>query len=142
MDKPLTPKQEKFAQCVASGSTYSAAYRAAYNVGVNATSEGVNVSACKMMARANVRQRVEELRIPIEVQVGYTLKKYIEEMMELKKSALDAEELGAAIKSTELIGKCLGYYTQKTEITGKDGGPIEHKITRDIIDPVDGNDQY
>ena len=103
MDKPLTPKQEKFAQCVASGSTYSAAYRAAYNVGVNATSEGVNVSACKMMARANVRQRVEELRIPIEVQVGYTLKKYIEEMQELRNAALSAEEHGAAIKAMELI---------------------------------------
>lgn len=142
MSKPLTPKQEKFAQCVASGSTYSAAYRASYNVGVNAAPEGVNVSACKLMADPNIKQRVEELRIPIEQQVGYTLKKYIEEMQVLMNAALSAEEHGAAIKAMELTGKCLGYYVTKTELTGKGGGPVEHKITRDIIDPVDGNDQY
>lgn len=29
-----------------------------------------------------------------------------------------------------------------SEITGRDGAPMELKIVRDIIDPVDGNDQY
>ncbi len=141
MSKPLTPKQEKFAQGVASGMNKSAAYKAAYAT-ENMSDATIYSQAYRLGLDPHIAARVDELRMPIEEQVGITLQSYIAEMMALKQSALDAEEHGAAIKAMELTGKCLGYYVTKTELTGKGGGPVEHKITRDIIDPVDGNDQY
>ncbi len=141
MARKLTAKQEKYAQGVASGINKSAAYRAAYDT-KNMSDAVIYNEAWKLGINRDVAMRIEELRIPIEEQVGITLQSYIAEMMALKQSALDAEEHGAAIKAMELTGKCLGYYVNKTELTGKGGGPVEHKITRDIIDPVDGNDQY
>ena len=130
----LTPKQEKFAQCVASGMNQSAAYRAAYDC------DGMGIATINnnayVLARDNdISMRISELQVPIEEQVGITLKSYIQEMQELKHAALHAEEYGASIKALELTGKVLGYYVNKTELTGRGGGPVQHTITREILDP-------
>lgn len=57
----LTPKQEAFAQAVASGKNQSDAYRAAY-VADKMKATSVNVNASKLMSDAKVAQRVAELR--------------------------------------------------------------------------------
>ena len=57
----LTPKQEAFAQNVASGMTQADAYRGSYNA-EKMKPESVQVNASKLMADAKVRLRVEELR--------------------------------------------------------------------------------
>jgi len=62
MVKELTPKQEAFAQAVASGLTQSDAYRKAYTVRPDSKPESVTVKASQMMATDNIRQRVMELR--------------------------------------------------------------------------------
>ena len=58
----LTPKQERFAQEVASGKSQTEAYRIAFNVRPTTKPESVQVSACKLMAEPKVTQRVQELR--------------------------------------------------------------------------------
>lgn len=138
----LTPKQEKFAQCVASGMNQSDAYRAAYNVKEDTTPASVNQQAYELMQDLDISYRIEHLRKPIAERVGRTLEQHIERMAELSRLALEADEHSAAIKAEENVGKVLGYYVNKTELTGRNGQPIEHKITREIIDPVDGTDQY
>ena len=60
----LTPKQESFAQAVASGMNQSDAYRAAYKVRQKTKLDSVNQSASKVMANAKVASRVAELRKP------------------------------------------------------------------------------
>jgi hypothetical protein len=62
MAKELTPKQEAFAQAVASGLTQSDAYRKAYTVSQKTKAESVTVKASQMMSWDNIRQRVQELR--------------------------------------------------------------------------------
>jgi len=62
MTKPLTPKQEAFAQAVASGLTQSDAYRKAYTVGVNTKHETINQTSCRLMADPNIYARVETLK--------------------------------------------------------------------------------
>ena len=137
----LTPKQEKFAQCVASGMTRSAAYRVAYDA-ENSSNPVVWTEACLLYQNPNVSKRISELQLPIEEQVGITLKSHIEDTMIIKQAAFDAEDYGAANKANENIGKLLGYYINKTELTGRGGGPVQHTITREIIDPVNGDDSY
>ena len=137
----LTPRQEKFAQCVASGMNQSDAYRAAYSCDGMADVT-VNNEAYKTMQIPHISARVEHLRKPIAERVGRTLEQHIKRMDELSKKALKADEFASSIKAEENIGKVLGYYVNKTELTGRNGSAIEHKITREIIDPVDGSDKY
>lgn len=138
----LTPKQEKFAQCVASGMNQSDAYRAAYAC-EGMSDPAIYVEACRLAQDPNVSLRVSELQKPIAEKVGITLESYISEMHEMKKLALSDGEYGPAVKAFENVGKVLGYYVNKTELTGRNGAPIEHKITREIIDPVvDGTSEY
>lgn len=138
----LTPKQEKFAQCVASGMNQSDAYRASYaceSMG-DAT---INNEAYVLMQNHDISMRIEHLQKPIAERVGRTLEQHIERLQQLSKLAEEDCEYGHALKGEENIGKVLGYYVNKTELTGRNGSPIEHKITREIIDPiVDGTSEY
>jgi len=137
----LTPKQEKFCQNIVSGMNQSDAYRGAYAC-ENMQPDTINKNAYVMMQDNQIITRIDELRLPIAERIGMGLENYLKELIELKKNAQADEDHNPAIKAHELVGKCLGYYTTKTEVTGRDGAPMELKIVRDIIDPVDGDDQY
>lgn len=62
---PLTPKREKFAQCIADGMSQADAYRASYNVKPNTKPESVHQLASALMANINISSRVAELRAEI-----------------------------------------------------------------------------
>lgn len=124
----LTPKQEKFALAVASGKTQSDAYRAAFNVRPTTKDTSVNVNASKLMADANIAQRVEQLRKPIAAKAMITLESHIARLKELAELAIQEGQISAAIKAEELCGKASGVYVEKRQITGADGGPIQHSV--------------
>ena len=138
----MTPKQEKYCQLVASGKSQADSYREAYDV-VNMSDASIYVEASRLMDDPNISLRVEHLRKPIAERVGRTLEQHIERMAELSRLALESDEFSASIKAEENVGKVLGYYVNKTELTGRNGAAIEHKITREIIDPAgDGTSEY
>jgi flagellar basal body P-ring protein FlgI len=60
----LTPKQEAFAQAVASGMTQADAYRSAYSTN-NQKPETVQNNAYMLMQNSEVSARVEELRAEV-----------------------------------------------------------------------------
>ena len=130
----LTPKQEKFCQGIVSGLNQSDAYRAAYSVGEDTKPESVNQMAWDLMQNVDISCRIEHLRKPIAERIGMDLESYLKEMIALKYGALDDNEHSPAIKAHELIGKCLGYYVNKTELTGKNGEALNIKLTKEIID--------
>jgi|SRR6188768_577143 len=139
----LTPKQEKFCQCIIKGMNQSDAYRSAYEVGVDTKPECVNQQAYELMQGLDISLRIEHLRKPIAERVGRTLEQHIARLMELSKHGESLDKVEASIKAEELVGKVLGYYVNKTELTGRNGGAIEHKVVREIIDPADnGNNTY
>ena len=128
MKSSLTPKQETFALAVASGKTQSDAYREAFNVRPTTKPETVNEQASKLMAKHNIRTRVEELRKPIAQKAMVTLESHIQRLKELAEMAIDQGQIAAAIKAEELCGKASGVYVEKRQITGADGGPVQHAI--------------
>lgn len=130
----LTSKQEKFCQGIVSGLNQSDAYRSAYNCD-GMGDPTINNNAYVMMQDSDIAMRIEALRLPIAERIGMGLESYLKEMIALKESAQGDLDHSPAIKAHELIGKALGYYTQKTEITGKDGAPIDIKIEKIIVDP-------
>lgn len=60
----LTPKQEKFCQCIVSGMSAKDSYREAYNT--KGSDRTVYNEAGKLLAREDVGKRLEELRKPLE----------------------------------------------------------------------------
>ena len=90
----LTPKQEAFAQAVASGMNQSDAYRAAYDAS-RTKPESVNVNASKMMADAKISLRVAELRKALESKGLWTREKSV--------LALAAIADGGEAKPTEIV---------------------------------------
>ena len=132
----LTSKQEKFCQGIVSGLNQSDAYRAAYSCG-NMGAASINEEAYRTINLPDIALRIEALRMPIAERLGMGLENYIKELMELKKNARADKDYNPAIKAHELIGKALGYYVARAELTGRDGNPIEMKIVREIVDQND-----
>lgn len=60
----LTPKQEKFAQCIVSGMSAKDSYITAYDT--KATEKVIYNESAKILAREDVQKRIEELRKPLE----------------------------------------------------------------------------
>ena len=60
----LTPKQEKFCQCIVSGMSAKDSYKEAYNTKGN--DKTVYTEATKLLGREDVGSRLEELRKPLE----------------------------------------------------------------------------
>jgi len=129
----LTPKQEKFCQSVASGMNNSDAYRSAYNCD-GMGDPTINNNAYVLMQDNDIAMRIEQLRLPIAERVGRTLEQHIERLMKLGEHGESLDKVEAAIKAEELIGKVLGFYVNKTELTGKGGESLSVKLTKEIID--------
>lgn len=124
-ESALTPKREKFAQCVASGMDQSAAYRQAFNVRAGSKPSSINVNASKMMSDAKVRQRVEELRAPIAEAAQITLESHLADLMTLRNLAAKEKQMSAAISAEIARGKAAGVVApEKREHTGAGGAPI------------------
>lgn len=120
----LTSKQEKFCQGIVSGLNQSDAYRAAYDVSKMGDAT-INNEAYVLMQSHDISMRIEQLRLPIAERLGLGLEDYLKEMIDMKDDARGDAEHSAAIKAFELVGKALGYYVNKTELSGRDGGKIE-----------------
>lgn len=124
----LTPKQEAFAQAVASGKTHTEAYRLAYSVSPNSKPESVNQSASRIMANLNVASRVSELRIPVVEAAQITLASHLERLKALSKAAEEGNQYSAAIAAEVARGKASGLYVERTELTGLGGSPMNFSI--------------
>ena len=121
----LTPKQEKFAQCVAEGMSQADAYRSSYNCKPTTKSDTIINKASELMRNGYITARVDELRKPIIAKVRMTLESHLEDLQRLRNMAVKAEQFGAAITAEVARGKAAGLVVSKTELTGADGGPIK-----------------
>ncbi|CAB4197288.1 hypothetical protein UFOVP1309_4 [uncultured Caudovirales phage] len=134
MTKELTPKQEAFAQAVASGLTQSDAYRKAYKVSPTTKPMSVNQLASTLMGNDHISSRVKELRERGADNAVLTREAHLEELKRLKGIALELEDIKAAINAEQLRGKVMGHYIERQEVTGKDGAaliptPIYHIVS-------------
>ena len=134
MNNNLTPKQEKFAQGVASGISQSDAYRASYDVNPNANNDNLISKASVLMSNGKIRARVEELRAPVVAKVGITLENHIARLQELSDKAEAAGQYSAAIKAEESRGKACGLYVERLQHSGTgEGGAIKHTMTVTLV---------
>ena len=126
---PLTPKQEAFALAYVETGNASEAYRRAYNAG-NMKPAVIAVKASELLAHGNVSVRVKELQAAALDEHKITMSDILRELEEARVVALQQEKPQAAAMVAATMGKAklLGMLTDKTEVTGKDGGPIDHSL--------------
>ena len=133
--QPLkNPRHELFAQEIASGSTRTAAYMEVYPGSEKWKTAAVNVKASQLAARPEVRDRVAYLQERAADASVYTLAAHLARLNALSRAAEKAGDFAPAVKAEENRGKAAGFYPNRVELTGKGGGPIETKQTRDMTD--------
>lgn len=94
----LTPKQEKFAQCVADGMTQADAYRSAFDVGPKTKNETIWDSASKLMADPLVSHRVAELREQLSAKALWTREMSVRALVEVLSRPDKQTDVIAAVK--------------------------------------------
>lgn len=125
----LTGKREAFAQALARGLTQSAAYREAYPGSEKWEATAVYVNASKLATNANIQLRVSTLRQPAVDAVGLTIESHLRDLLSLRDMASDRQQMSAAIAAEVARGKAAGLYIDRTELTGKGGGPVRTEAT-------------
>jgi hypothetical protein len=132
----LTPKQEAFALAYVETGNASEAYRRAYNAG-NMKPEVIANKASALLKRGDVRVRVEMAQAKAVERHETTVDDILRELEEARALAAGGEKPQPAAMVAASMGKAklLGMLTDKTELTGKDGGPVEN-ITRIELVPL------
>ncbi|UXN38139.1 terminase small subunit [Avibacterium paragallinarum] len=163
MTEKLTPKQEKFCQLYLELGNASEAYRQAYNA-EKMKPETINTKASELLHNGKIAERVSELRQLHQERHCLTVDKIIFDLQDYlavctgKKPIItttvikNAQEGTAyavnveafifeptgANKAFELLGKHLGMFSQKVDLTSSDGA-IKLGSLRDLF--LDGTEE-
>jgi len=119
----LTPKQESFVLAYIETGNASEAYRRAYSQ-KGMSEKTVNEAASRLLKNSKVAARLTALRAPAIEKAGITLEKHLDDLMRLRNMAVKDSKWAAAIQAEIARGKAAGLYVERTELTGKGGGPI------------------
>jgi hypothetical protein len=111
---------EKFAQCIHGGMTQLDAYIAVYGRS-NQTDKTIIEKASRLASKSYIENRLEELWRD-ECERNKVTDNWI--ITQLREIATHAPKSADRVKALELLGKNLKMFTDKTEITGKDGESI------------------
>lgn len=133
----LTPKQERFAQEVASGKTQADAYRIAYNVKPTTKSETTIPNASRLMADSNIQARVAEIRAAAVEQLVWTMQDSLEVLAQIAKGLDEDAKPSDKVNAVKAINTMYGLDApSKISMNGN----MVHHITREVIDGKDAND--
>jgi phosphohistidine phosphatase SixA len=124
-------RHERFAQELAKGATADEAYQLA---GFKAN----RGNASRLKANENTVARVEEILSAAARRAETTIYDIADQLDEDRQFARDLSVPGAAITATMGKAKVLGLLVDRSEVTGKDGGPIEtvDRSDRDIAKDI------
>jgi hypothetical protein len=108
----------------------SDAYRKAYNC-ERMKGSSVSVQAQKLLANPNIALMIDRLKKRSEDQFIYSQAEHLRKLQELRDLALSRNNILAAIKAEELVGKSLQYYTEKKEVKHEGGLTITWDVADD-----------
>ena len=124
----LTPKQEKFAQLVASGVGFSDAYRESFSTSKMKPAT-INREATALMNNHKITTRVTELRQPAVKKVGLTVETLLTELEEAQALARDTDNangMTTAIMARAKLADLLP--SEKKELHHHDATRLEERL--------------
>ena len=125
----LTAKQEAAVQAyIENGGNKSDAYRSAYNA-ENMQDTTINVKACELFKKGNVAVRVLELQEEHRQRHNVTVDTLTQELDEARDVAKEESQPAAMTGATMGKAKLHGLISDKKEISGPNGGPIQGTVT-------------
>lgn len=98
----LTPKQEKFAQEVASGKSQADAYRAAFDCAKSSQTTIIK-RASELMANRDISGRVEELKAQLSEKALWTREDSVNALLGVLKNPDKQRDIVAAVKELNLM---------------------------------------
>ena len=114
----LTPKQEKFAQCVADGMSQADAYRTAFDVGAKTKPETVRKRASELMENGDVSGMVAKLRQQLSEKAIWTREMSVQALIGVLSSPESHKDTIAAVKELNAMH---GYNApSKLDVTNSD----------------------
>lgn len=139
MADKLTAKQQAFInEYIVDFNGTQAAVRAGYS------EKTARTTAAEYLAKPNIRAAVDRLlddRLKLASIRAESVLMHLDEVrLDAMQHVVDRDgndvmlDRASAIKTLELLGKHLGMWRDKVELTGKDGGAIETKATKDLTD--------
>lgn len=125
-------RHELFCHEVAAGRTKTDAFLEIYPHAAEWKAASVHVKASMLAARPEVKARISHLQTLAADASVFTLSAHLTRLNALSVAAEKAGDFTPAVKAEENRGRAAGFYPNKVELTGKGGGPIESKQTRDL----------
>jgi phage terminase small subunit len=155
----LTARQQRFVEeYLLDLNATKAAERAGYSA------KTANEQGCRLLANVSVAKAVQAAMDKRSEKTGITTDYVLQTIVETIERSKQAKpvtykngdpvmvetpegqlrpaytfDAGAVLKGAELLGKHLKLFTEKTELTGAGGGPVE-TVTRIELVPMTGND--
>ena len=132
----LTPKQEKFAQLVAGGATYSDAYREVYDV-ENMSDPAINTEASRLAKNPKISPRIRALQEAATIATLWSRERSIITKRQALQLALEKKDSRAIIQASESLDKLYGFEpARKVDITSSDGSmsPNKRRPFEDLTD--------
>ena len=126
----LTPKQLGFIESyLKNGHNASQAYRDNYSV-VNMTEASIGRKAFDALHHVKVSAKIKEVEdLALKEatrKVAYTMEQHLAELEEIRVLGVaKGRNLAAAAKATELKGKVNKFYTDRVELSGPNGSPLQ-----------------
>mgnify|MGYP001306923085 CR=1 FL=1 len=136
----LTPKQERFAQLVAGGATYSDAYRGAYDV-ENMSDPSINTEASRLANDPKISPRIKALQESAAIAALWSLELSIKTKRQALKIGIDKGDSRAIIQASESLDRQFGLEpARKVDITSSDGTMTPRCMYAEIIAQLVSND--
>jgi hypothetical protein len=124
----LTAKQERYAMALASGTmSQSAAYRSAGYGGKSAPAT-IHAHASALAADGRVVARVQALRADMVAVATYDSQALMADLQRVARVAVEKEQLTAAVKALEAIGRIIGAFGRNEMLIRHSGrGAVQHE---------------
>ena len=103
---------------VLAGNSWTESYKLTHNTkGLSASA--IQARAHRLANTERVKAFISDLRLLGEMEANVTLQSHIERMRQIAEIAISRNQIGAAVKAEENIGRACGLYVTKAEYTHK-----------------------
>jgi hypothetical protein len=86
--------------------------------------KGAHTQATRLLKDVYVRACIEKAQAEFAVRYNLTQDKVIRDLIDIGNAAFADGNFATALKAKELIGRHIGMWPNKAEVTGPNGGPI------------------